>query len=154
MRSPYHLRVVEIRNLTDEERMLTIEPSVDQHLGAATTFTGLLQPGEIKLLYLYHGFKYVFRILSERSHEEVTRGVFEVDRDLGLEFSGDSLVREARLVIDVGEPPTTFADSLQEYDPFGLRSGRPIEPDTASMREPSKIDPNERSRRGERNEIP
>lgn len=154
MRSPYHLRLVEIRNLTDQQRMLTIEPSVDQHLGAATTFTGVLRPGEIKQLYLYHGFEYVFRILGERTRDEVARGVFEVNRDLGLEFSGDSLVPEARVIVDLGEPTTTFADSVQEYDPFGLRAGGPIEPDTARGREPSRVDLNERSRRGARTEIP
>ena len=64
MRSPYHLRTVEVRNATDQPKVLKIEPTASQHLGAATTFTGILRPGEVKSLYLYHGFEYDFRVLE------------------------------------------------------------------------------------------
>ena len=134
MRSPYHLRIVEVRNDTGQFQTLTIEPTADQHLGAATTFTGNFRPGEVKVLYLYHGFEYVFTVLDERGMREVASGKFEVDRDMGLVFSGDSLVADAGLIIRLGEPTATFADSLQELDPFGLRSDEPIEPDTTNVR--------------------
>lgn len=130
MRSPYHLRTVEVRNVTGEPLMLKIEPTASQHLGAATTFTGLLRPGEVKSLYLYHGFEYAFRILDENGGAERTRTVLEVGRDFGLDFAGDSLIADARAVVRVGPPAATFADSLQQLDPFGLRRSRPIEPDT------------------------
>jgi len=58
MRSPYHLRTVEVRNATDSLQTLKIEPTSGQHLGASTTFTGVLEPGEVKVLYLYHGLEY------------------------------------------------------------------------------------------------
>lgn len=135
IRSPYHLRVVEVRNGTNQSQTLTIEPTADQHLGAATTFTGQLRPGEIKVLYLYHGFEYAFTVLDERGYKEVTSGEFEVDRNIGLVFSGDSLFADAGLAVEIGDPTVTFADSLQEIDPFGLRSGEPIEPDTTNVRD-------------------
>jgi hypothetical protein len=137
MRSPYHLRVVEVRNDTGQLQTLTIETTADQHLGAATTFTGQLRPGEVKVLYLYHGFEYAFAVLDERGHKEVTSGEFQVDRNIGLVFSGDSLFADAGLVVELGDPTVTFADSLQELDPFGLRSGEPIEPDTTNVRDRS-----------------
>lgn len=127
-RSPYHLRIVEVRNTTDGYQVLTIEPTADQHLGAATTFTGILRPGQVKLLYLYHGFQYAFRVFDEPTGDQRALGIFEVDRDMGLNFSGDSLVSDVRLAAELGEP--TFADSLQAADPFGLRTGGFIEPDT------------------------
>lgn len=133
-RSPYHLRVVEVRNTTDGFQVLTIEPTADQHLGAATTFTGLLRPGEVKVLYLYHGFQYAFRIFDEPSGAQHALAVYGVDRDLGLTFGGDSLVPDARPYVEVGKPKATFADSLQITDPFGIRSGRTIEPDTTRGR--------------------
>ena len=145
MRSPYHLRIVEVRNLTSEPRTLAIEPAPDQHLGAATTFRGALAPGEVKMLYLYHGFEYIFRILDAPGHREIVRNVLEVKRDVGLAFAGESLVSEARLVAELGEP--SFADSLQQQDPFGLRSGRPIIPDSTR----GEVDPygvGEAGRRG------
>ncbi len=144
MRSPYHLRVVEVRNDTDQRQTLTIEPSPDQHLGAATTFTGELRPGEIKVLYLYHGFEYQFTVLDERGHKEVTSGEFQVDRNIGLVFAGDSLVADAGLVVELGEPSVTFADSLQELDPFGIRSGEAIQPDSTSVRDRSEREGAER----------
>ena len=130
MRSPYHLRVVEVRNDSDQLRTLKIEPTAGQHLGAATTFTGTLRPGEVKVLYLYHGFDYDFRILDPSGFNEVTRTTVAVDRDMGLLFAGDSLTTGGRLVAEIGEPTVTFADSLQKIDPFGLRRTRAIEPDT------------------------
>lgn len=133
-RSPMHLRVVELHNDTGADWVLTIEPTADQHLGAATTFTGRLKPGETKILYLYHGFRYRVDVL-EKNGDPVTSGVYDVDRDMDLVFAGDSLHRTARLAVKLGEPTTTFADSLQELDPFGLRTtDRPIEPDTTNQR--------------------
>lgn len=128
-RSPYHLRIVEVRNASDGYQVLTIEPTPDQHLGAATTFTGVLRPGQVKLLYLYHGFQYAFRVFDEPTGDQRALGIYEVDRDMGLSFSGDSLVSDVRLTAQLGDP--SFADSLQAADPFGLRTGGFIEPDTA-----------------------
>ncbi|CAN5357018.1 hypothetical protein BH18GEM1_BH18GEM1_03070 [soil metagenome] len=148
MRSPYHLRVVEVRNLTAEGRTLTIEPSVGQHLGAATTFTGMLRPGEIKVLYLYHGFEYEFRVMPPGGGGKPVRGVFDVERDLGLTYSGVSLIPDGRVVADLGDPATTFADSLQDLDPFGLRSRRTIEPDTSRGHDFTPMEERQRARRG------
>lgn len=133
MRSPYHLRSVEIRNATSHAQTLAIEPTADQHLGASTTFVGLLEPGEVKVLYLYHGFDYQFRILDPKGVDELSRGIYEVNRDMGLVYAGDSIAVDTQLVVELGEPETTFADSLQDVDPFGLRSGGPIEPDTTTV---------------------
>lgn len=130
MRSPYHLRSVEVRNATDQAKVLKIEPTASQHLGAATTFTGLLRPGEVKSLYLYHGFEYDFRILEERGFEQLTHKAIQVSQNFGLVFAGDSLAWEVTLAAGLGEPKTTFSDSLQASDPFGLRSGDRIQPDT------------------------
>lgn len=130
MRSPYHLRTVEVRNATDKPKVLKIEPTATQHLGAATTFTGVLRPGEVKSLYLYHGFEYDFRVLEEPGYVELTHKAVQVDKDFGLVYAGDSLASEAVLTAALGEPQTTFADSLQTLDPFGLRSGDRIMPDT------------------------
>ena len=140
-RSPMHLRVVELHNETGADWVLTIEPTADQHLGAATTFTGRLKPGETKTLYLYHGFRYQVDVLEEDG-DPVTTGIYEVDRDMGLVFAGDSLHRTARLAVKLGEPTTTFADSLQALDPFGLRTtDRPIQPDTTNQRgQPTRAD--------------
>lgn len=133
MRSPYHLRTVEVRNATDEVKVLKIEPTASQHLGAATTFTGVLRPGEVKSLYLYHGFEYDFRVLEAAGFDQLTQKAVTVDRDLGLVFAGDSLVSEVVLAATLGEPTTTFSDSLQGEDPFGIRSQR-LQPDTARGR--------------------
>ncbi|HJU86751.1 MAG TPA: hypothetical protein VJ788_05230 [Gemmatimonadota bacterium] len=130
MRSPYHLRSVEVRNSTDQPKVLKIEPTASQHLGAATTFTGVLRPGEVKSLYLYHGFEYHFRVLAEPGFEQLTERTVQVDKDFGLVYAGDSLAPEIVLAASLGEPTTTFADSLQALDPFGLRSGARIMPDT------------------------
>jgi hypothetical protein len=130
MRSPYHLRTVEVRNATDRPHVLKIEPTAAQHLGAATTFTGLLRPGEVKALYLYHGFEYDFRVLDGPGYDQLTHKAIQVNRDLGLVFDGDSLAPEILLAAELGEPKTTFADSIQILDPFGLRSSDQIQPDT------------------------
>lgn len=132
MRSPYHLRIVEIRNATADERMLTVVPVAGQQLGAATTFTGLLKPGEVKVLYLYHGFEYRFAI--REGHDRVTTAtVVDVDRDLGLEFGGDSLEADPGVLVRLGDPevvsPASFSDSLMQADPFGLRDDSLL-PDT------------------------
>ena len=145
-RSPYHLRVVEVRNDTEGAQTLKIEPAAGQHLGAATTFTGVLKAGETKLLYLYHGFEYDFRILDEPGFAEITRHRVDVDRDMAVVFAGDSLTSRINLVARLGVPTTTFADSLQESDPFGLRRSRPIEPDTGRGRRPTPEE--ERTRKG------
>lgn len=133
MRSPYHLRTVEVRNATEEAKVLKIEPTASQHLGAATTFTGMLRPGEVKSLYLYHGFEYDFRVLESAGFNQLTHLEMTVDRDFGLVFAGDSLSPEIVLAATIGEPTTTFADSLQSADPFGIRSER-LQPDTARGR--------------------
>jgi hypothetical protein len=130
MRSPYHLRTVEVRNATDEPKVLKIEPTASQHLGAATTFTGILKPGEVKSLYLYHGFEYDFRVLEAPGYEQLTHKAVQVNRDFGLVFAGDSLAAEVSLAATLGEPETTFSDSLQFEDPFGLRSAARLLPDT------------------------
>jgi hypothetical protein len=130
MRSPYHLRTVEVRNATDQPKVLKIEPTASQHLGAATTFTGVLRPGEVKSLYLYHGFEYDFRVLEAPGFEQLTHKAVQVDRDFGLVFAGDSLASEITLAAALGEPETTFSDSLQIVDPFGLRSVDRLQPDT------------------------
>ena len=133
-RSPYHLRVVEVRNASEEAQTLKIEPAAGQHLGAATTFTGVLKAGESKLLYLYHGFEYDFRILDEPGYAEVTRHRVDVDRDMAVVFAGDSLTSSINLVARLGTPSMTFADSLQKADPFGIRRTRSLEPDTGRGR--------------------
>lgn len=130
MRSPYHLRTVDVRNATDRQRILKIEPTASQHLGAATTFTGLLRPGETKSLYLYHGFEYDFRILEAPGYDQLTHRAVQVDRDCGLVYTGDSLLPEPILAASSAPPETSFSDSLQAADPFGLRSGDRIQPDT------------------------
>ena len=130
MRSPYHLRSVEVRNATDEPKVLKIEPTASQHLGAATTFTGILRPGEVKSLYLYHGFEYDFRVLEEPGFEQLTEMAVVVKQDFALVFEGDSLAPEIVLSAQLGEPETTFSDSLQALDPFGVRSGKELQPDT------------------------
>ena len=130
MRSPYHLRTVEVRNDTDQSRILKIEPTASQHLGAATTFTGVLRPGEVKTVYLYHGFEYEFRILDAGGYDQLTQRVIQADRDSGLVFSRDSLRPEIVPAADPGRLET-FSDSLQAADPFGLRAGGRIQPDTA-----------------------
>ncbi|MGH7571984.1 MAG: hypothetical protein ACREMK_09110 [Gemmatimonadota bacterium] len=150
MRSPMHLRVVELFNETQDHWVITIEPTADQHLGAATTFTGHLRPGEKKTLYLYHGFRYRVDVLESRG-EPVTSQVYQVDRDMGLVFGGDSLRPVVRLTAELGEPTMTFSDSLQMLDPFGLRrSPQPIGPDTTDLRRPTEEDMRRRGGRGER----
>lgn len=146
IRSPYHLRIVEVRNTSDETRTLLIEPSADQHLGAATTFTGILTPGEVKVLYLYHGFEYHFRLVDPKHHAQVVETTVKVDRDLGLALAGDSLAVDAiGIQVRLGAP--TFADSLMQADPFGLRDrDSPLMPDTTRGRTQS-IDPDERRER-------
>ncbi|HEY7472789.1 MAG TPA: hypothetical protein VIE68_10635 [Gemmatimonadota bacterium] len=130
MRSPYHLRTVEVRNATSEPKVLKIEPTASQHLGAATTFTGVLRPGEVKSLYLYHGFEYDFRILETPGYDQLTHVAVQVSQDMGLVFAGDSLTPEVTLSARLGDPETTFSDSLQSVDPFGVRSGARLLPDT------------------------
>jgi hypothetical protein len=131
MRSPYHLRTVEVRNATDQPRILKIEPTASQHLGAATTFTGVLRPGETKSLYLYHGFEYDFRILETSGFDQLTHRAVQVDRDSGLVYAGDSLLLETALAAGPAQSQTSFSDSLQAADPFGLHAGGRIQPDTA-----------------------
>ena len=114
MRSPYHLRTVEVRNATEEARILKIEPAASQHLGAATTFTGVLRPGETKSLYLYHGFEYHFRILETAGDDQLTHRTVQVDRDSGLVYAGDSLRAETALAAG---PETTRGQSI----PIGAR---------------------------------
>jgi len=145
IRSPYHLRIVEVRNTSDEERTLLIEPTGEQHLGAATTFTGRLSPGEVKVLYLYHGFEYHFRIVDPAHPEELVETTVKVDRDLGLALAGDSLAVDAiGIQVRLGAP--SFADSLMAADPFGLRGDAVLMPDTSRGRAQS-IDADVRAER-------
>ncbi|MGH7572628.1 MAG: hypothetical protein ACREMK_12410 [Gemmatimonadota bacterium] len=144
MRSPMHLRVLELYNETEEDWIVTIDPTADQHLGAATTFTGRLRPGETKTLYLYHGFRYQVDVLKRQS-EPVISQVYWFDRDMGLVFGGDSLRRVVRLAVELGEPAVTFSDSMQS---LLRRSSQPIQPDTTSLRERTRQREKER-RRGE-----
>jgi hypothetical protein len=120
-RSPLHLRFIELRNDTDRELVLTIEPAADQHLEAPTTFTGRFEPGEKKTLFLYHGLRYQVEVL-EPDGDPVTRQIFQVDHDIGLIFGGDSLGPATRLAVQLGGPTVIFADSLQKSVPFGLES--------------------------------
>lgn len=121
-RSPMHLRVIELHNDTDRELVLTIEPAADQHLGAPTTFTGRFEPGEKKTLYLYHGLRYQVDVL-EQDGAPVTRGIFQVDHDIGLAFGGDSLGPATQLAVRLGAPTVIVADSLWRSAPFGAESG-------------------------------
>lgn len=130
MPSPYHLRTVEVRNATEEPRILKIEPAASQHLGAATTFTGVLRPGETKSLYLYHGFEYHFRILEAPGYDQLTHRAVQVDRDSGLVYTGDSLLPVGMLAAGSNHRDSGFSDSLQAADPFGVRAGGRIQPDT------------------------
>lgn len=154
MRSPFHLRVVELRNTTDGTWVLEVAPVAGQDLlGGATTFTGELRPGEMKTLYLYHGFEYTF-VVREKAvgHAEVARASAEVDRDIGFEFAGDSLVQNRGLVVRLGEPRTTFADSLMretsELLPDTTR-GRGVAGDRRLQREQERRDEENKRRRGE-----
>ena len=129
MRSPFHLRVVELRNTTDNPWVLEVAPIEGQkQLGGATTFTGELQPGEVKVLYLYHGFEYEF-VVREKAigRQEVARAVAKVDRDVGFDFAGDALVKDEGLVVRLGEPTVSFSDSL-------MRAEGDIAPDTTRGR--------------------
>lgn len=146
MRSPYHLRVIEVRNTTDVAHALTIEPTGDRQLGAATTFTGLLQPGETKTLYLYHGFDYRFEILDANGRTGLAETEVKVDRDLMLAYAGDSISVDLMmgLQIELGEP--SFADSLMASDPFGVRGRDALMPDTTRGRG-TYIDPDARAER-------
>lgn len=103
-RSPMHLRFIEFRNDTDRELVLTIVPAADQQLEAPTTFTGRFEPGELKILFLYHGLRYQVEVL-EPDGDPVTRGIFQVDYDIGLAFDGDSLGPATRLAVRLGGRP-------------------------------------------------
>ena len=120
-RSPRHLRVIELRNDTDRELVLTIEPTADQHLEAPTTFKGRFRPGERKILYLYHGLRYQVDVL-EPSGSPVTHGIFQMDHDIGLAFNGDSLGPATRLAVRLGTPTLILADSLQRSAAFGAEN--------------------------------
>ena len=126
-RSPMHLRVIELRNDTDRELVLTIEPTADQHLEAPTTFTGRFQPGESKTLYVYHGHLYQVDVL-EPNGEPVTREIFQMDHDIGLAFGGDSLEPAIRLAVQLGAPTVHFADSLRRSPPFGIETSDTLGP--------------------------
>ncbi len=151
MRSPYHLRVMEVRNTTGLPEILTIEPMADQRLSAATTFRGMLRPGEVKTLYLYHGFTYRVRLLDTKAPNRiVATSEYDLERDLALTFAGDSLVADAGLMVRLGEPTIqSFADSLQRLDPFGVhRPSRSLLPDTTRERS-NEADPSRVNRRAQ-----
>lgn len=154
MRSPFHLRVVELRNTTHHPWVLEVAPVEGQkQLGGATTFTGELQPGEVKVLYLYHGFEYEF-VVREMAYgrAEVARAVARVDRDVGFDFAGDALVKDEGLVVRLGEPAVSFADSLTRAQgdimPDTAR-GRFVPADTRQRQEQERRNEAERRRRGE-----
>lgn len=136
-RSPHHLRVVEVRNDSDQYKTLIVEPTADQQLGASTTFTGLLHPGEVKVLYLYHGFEYHFAVFDEDSGELQAESRLGVHRNLGLVYGDGALTLDEGMVVEIGDPEVTFADSLQKDDPFGIRSGDAIVPDSTGVRRPA-----------------
>jgi hypothetical protein len=98
--SPVHPRTIELRNDTDEYRLLFIEPTDPTLQGATFTFTGVLRPGEVKVLYLYHGYTYRFRIVDSDSPLSQLDEDVRVDEDLELAYGGDVLTREAM----TGEP--------------------------------------------------
>ena len=128
-----HLRVIELRNDTDQELVLTIEPAADQDLEAPTTFTGRFEPGATKILYLYHGLRYRVNVL-EPGGALVTRGVFEVNHDIGLAFGGDSLGPAARLAVQIGKPIVIPADSLRRSSSFGVETSTwPVRADTTGL---------------------
>jgi GWxTD domain-containing protein len=104
IRSPAHPRVIELRNTTDEMRMILIEPATFEHLGGSTTFTGRLRPGETKILYLYDGFTYRFRLVDLSGSRDDVRQEFKVASDLHIAYAGDSLVADENPSIEVGEP--------------------------------------------------
>lgn len=154
MRSPFHLRVVELRNTTGDLWVIEVAPAEGQDLmGGATTFTGVLEPGEVKTLYLYHGFEYTF-VVRERAagHAVVSEASAQVDRDLGFEFAGDSLVQDEGLVVRLGEPTVSFADSLMrgtgDILPDTTR-GQGVAADKRLERERERREEADRRRRGE-----
>lgn len=126
-RSPMHLRVIELRNDTDRELVLTIEPTADHHLEAPTTFTGRFQPRERKTLYVYHGLLYQVDVL-EPDGQPLTREIFQVDHDMGLAFDGDSLEPANRLAVQLGAPTVHFADGLRRSAPFGVEPSDTLGP--------------------------
>lgn len=153
MRSPYHLRVVELRNTTANPWILEVAPVEGQkQLGGATTFTGELGPGEVKHLYLYHGFEYEF-VVREKAHgqQEVARAVATVDRDVGFDFAGDALVKDEGLVVRLGETTVSYSDSLmreREIAPDSTR-GRLTPADKRLERAQERREEENRRRRGE-----
>jgi GWxTD domain-containing protein len=104
IRSPAHPRIIELRNTTDEMRMILIEPAAFQHLGGSTTFTGRLRPGETKILYLYDGYTYRFRLVDVSGARHDVRQEFRVASDMQMAYAGDSLVAETNPAVQVGEP--------------------------------------------------
>jgi hypothetical protein len=81
-------------------------------------------------------------------------GVYQVDHDLALVFTGDSLSERVGVTVELGEPTTAFADSLQDVDPFGLRRTLPVLlPDSAGVRRPSRPE-GPASRRSGAGELP
>lgn len=145
-----HLRVIEVRNGTDRELVLTIVPTADQHLRAPTTFTGRFQPGERKTLYLYHGLRYQVDVL-EPDGAPVTHGIFLVDHDIGLAFTGDSLEPATRLAVRLGRPTVIPADSLRRSSTLGVESPTwPLPADTIGQdgRRPSNASGSASGRRG------
>ncbi|MGH7549914.1 MAG: hypothetical protein ACREK3_04075 [Gemmatimonadota bacterium] len=120
-RSPMHLRVIEIRNDTNREIVCAIEPTADSHLRGPTTFTGWFKPGQRKTLYLYHGLSYQVDVL-EPDGAPLTRGIFQVDRDLRLAFGGESLEAAPWLAVRLGGPTVIVADSLRRSVPFDAAS--------------------------------
>ncbi len=120
--SPAHPRVVEIRNDTDETRVLKIEPAAHQSLGYGTTFSGRLRPGEVKVFYLYDGFTYRFRVIDATGVVGEVRRELDVSRDLDLAYAGDSLVQEGAPSVEIGRPTVLFSESYDGYTEARLDS--------------------------------
>jgi GWxTD domain-containing protein len=105
--------VVELRNTTNQVRTLRIEPTAHQRLGAATTFTGRLGPGETKVLYLYDGFVYRFRLAGASGDGGEVSQDIRVASDVELAYGGDSLTAARTPRIEVGEPVLVGAESYE-----------------------------------------
>ncbi|HEY7529182.1 MAG TPA: hypothetical protein VIC56_00735 [Gemmatimonadota bacterium] len=126
--SPVHPRTIELRNDTDEPRLLFIEPTDPSLQGATFTFTGVLRPGEVKVLYLYHGYTYRFRIVDSRSPGAELDQDVQVDEDLALAYEGDALTREA-MAGAPGEPRVLALQRAEALDAREVVRARLGEPD-------------------------
>jgi hypothetical protein len=126
--SPVHPRTIELRNDTDEPRLLFIEPTDPTLQGATFTFTGVLRPGEVKVLYLYHGYTYRFRIVDSGAPGAALDEDVQVDEDLALAYGGNALTREA-MAGEPGEPRVLASQRAEALDARETARRRLGEPD-------------------------